>query len=550
MFTGSLCGYPTLSTRTTPGLAHGPGPRLTSAPMHPLWLANQDPASSWAHHTWSDLAARYDKALTLVVVPVHGFADHALGLPLDVEETVGSAVLGAALTAGGLHPYALVLPSFCFGAAPYAHGHFGVDCETALDALAEIAASVKAAGFSRLLFFNTSSWNAELVATAAIDARTALDLRTYVIASANLGLGFHPADAQRVQTQAVAARLLGSTPQPSAASADVRDTDFRPGFFGQPAPVAPDFSLDAAAVFSAAASKLAGLLGEIIRHETSPSDRTGTVNPPTLPPVAIAIAFPQSGESSTALPRALTALTAAELAALPDKARALVILPTGAIEQHGHHLPLGTDAMLGRLWLTRALPRLAADAPVFVAPPIVFGKSNEHLGFAGTVSISARTLRRQLLAQVAHLQALGFRQFAVLNTHGGNTPVVVATLREIQATPGVRAGMLSGYYQPVQEPQEAAFGFHAGEWETSLMLAGAPEWVRMDRAVCEYPAQLDAPGGLRPEGGAAVFAWKTADISKSGVMGDATRATAEKGARWLDEASAALARKITALLAG
>ena len=82
------------------------------------------------------------------------------------------------------------------------------------------------------------------------------------------------------------------------------------------------------------------------------------------------------------------------------------------------------------------------------------------------------------------------------------------------------------------------------------MLAGAPEWVRMDRAVCEYPAQLDAPGGLRPEGGAAVFAWKSADISKSGVMGDATRATAEKGGRWLDEASAALARKIEALLAG
>ncbi len=518
--------------------------------MHPLWLANQDPASAWAHQTWSDLAARQDKDQTLVVLPVHGFADHGLGLTLDVEETVGSAVLGCALTAGSLQPHVLVLPPFCLGAAPYAHCHFSVDIETALDALAEIAASVKAAGFSRLLFFNTSPWCAEVIATAAIDARTTFDVRTYVIASANLGLGFHPADVQRVQTQAVAARVLGRAPVPNAVSADVRDTEFRPGFFGQPAAVVPDRAVDADAVFSAAARKLAGLLGDIIRHESVAVDGMGAVNSPTLPPVATTIAVPPPGESSAALPRALMALTAAELAALPDKGRAWVILPTGAIEQHGHHLPLGTDAMLGRLWLTQALPQLAVDAPVFVAPPIVFGKSNEHLGFAGTVSISARTLRRQLLAYAAHLQSLGFRQLAVLNTHGGNTPIVVATLREIQTTLGLRAGMLSGYYLPAQEPQEAAFGFHAGEWETSLMLAGAPEWVRMDRAVCEYPALLDAPGGLRPEGGAAVFAWKTADISKSGVMGDATRATAEKGARWLAEASTALASKITALITG
>jgi creatinine amidohydrolase len=108
--------------------------------------------------------------------------------------------------------------------------------------------------------------------------------------------------------------------------------------------------------------------------------------------------------------------------------------------------------------------------------------------------------------------------------------------------------MLSGYYRPPQSPQEAAFGFHAGEWETSLMLAASPGLVHMDRAVCEYPARLDAPGVLRPEGAAAVFAWKTADLSKSGVMGDATLATPEKGRRWLDEASAALARRIEALL--
>ena len=512
--------------------------------MHPLWLAHHDPATAWAHQTWSDLAARPDKDRTLIVLPVHGFADHGIGLPLDVEETLGSAVLRAAITASGLQPHLLVLPPLRFGAGPYAHCRFSVDMETALDTLAELAASVQAAGFSRLLFFNTSPWNAEIVATAALDARTALNLRTYVIGSAGLGIGFHPTDPLRMHTQAVAARLLGRAPKAPAISAVVRDKNFRPGFFDQPEPVSPDISLDGEALFCAAACKLAGLLGEVVVHGTAEAGPAIK-----LPTVTETVAYPR-GINTSSRPRELAALTAAELAALPNKAEALVIIPTGAIEQHGHHLPLGTDAMLGRLRLAHALPLLPATAPVWVAPPITFGKSNEHLGFAGTVTISARTLRRQLLALAIDLKALGFRQLAVLNTHGGNSPVLVATLREIQTTLGLRAGMLSGYYLPEQDPQEAAFGFHAGEWETSLMLAGAPEWVRMDRAVCEYPAQLDAPGSLRPVGGAAIFEWKTADISQSGVMGDATRATAEKGTRWLAASSTALARTIEALLAG
>jgi creatinine amidohydrolase len=506
--------------------------------MSLLWLANADPATAWAHQTWSDLSARPDKTRTLVILPIHGFADHGLGLPLDTEEVVGSAVLRAAVTASGAKSQLLVLPPLRFGAAPYPHTHFGVDVETALDALAEIAASVKASGFSRVLFFNTSPWNAELVATAALDARTTLDLRTYVIGSAGLGLGFHPSDVNRTRTQAVAARLLGRVPSPSSAQANVRDADFRPGCFLQPAPVTFDSALDGERCFSDAASTLAGLLDEIVAHTPPlvvvPPSSASIIVPPPLPPER---------------PRSLVAMTAEQLAAIPAKARALVIIPTSAVEQHGHHLPLGTDAMLARLWLAHALPRLAGDAPVFVAPPITFGKSNEHLGFAGTVTISARTLRRQLLALAAELKALGFQQIAVLNTHGGNSATIVATLREIQTTLDLRAGMLSGHYRPAQTPQETAFGFHAGEWETSLMLAGAPELVRMDRAVCEYPAHINTPGVLRPEGSSAVFAWKTSDVSQSGVMGDATLATTEKGQRWLDESSSALARKIESLLA-
>ncbi|MDR0901581.1 MAG: creatininase family protein, partial [Opitutaceae bacterium] len=175
-------------------------------------------------------------------------------------------------------------------------------------------------------------------------------------------------------------------------------------------------------------------------------------------------------------------------------------------------------------------------------------KSNEHTGFPGTVSLSARTLRRLLLALAAHLRDLGFRHIAILNTHGGNSPVIVYTLREIQARLGLRAGMIAIPRAAELSAQETANGFHAGEWETALMLACAGKLVRMGRAVREHPAQIDAPGELRPGGAPAVFAWLTSDISASGVMGDAPAATQKKGARWLEESSAALARRIEELL--
>ncbi len=507
--------------------------------MPPFWLANAAASTAWAHRAWSELAGRTDKETTVVILPVHGFADHGMGLPLDAEEIVGSAVLRSAVEAISPSAPVLVIPPLRFGLAPYPHTFFGVDAPTVLASLQEIAISVKSAGFSKLLFFNTSPWNAETVSTAALELRVRQGLSTYVINSAGIGLGFHPADDTRTQTQAMAASLLASRPDEKTIASNVKDVDFRPGFYGQPAPVRFDASLDGPALLTAAANQLASLLLEIVAHRS-----------PGRPPV---VATPASFAGSSPWPadrtRTLGALTQRALEEIPNKSRALVIIPAGAIEQHGHHLPLGTDAMLGQLWLAHALPQLGADAPVYVAPPITYGKSIEHSDFAGTITVSAQTLRSQLLALVAQLQALGFRQIAVLNTHGGNSAALVTTIRELQMPPDLRIGMLRGYYKAEQNPQEAAFGFHAGEWETSLMLAGAPELVQMDRAVCEYPAHVEDPGHLRPEAAPAVFAWKTSDVSKSGVMGDATLATKEKGLRWLDEASTALAKKIQGLLA-
>lgn len=503
------------------------------------WLARVPASAAWSDQAWSDFAAMpaAERERLLIVLPVHGFADHGLGLPLDAEESVGSAVLAHALAEGV--PPCRLLPPLRSGLAPYPSCFFGLDPETAHAQLREIVAGVAGAGFHRLVFFNTSPWNEEFVDVASRDLRADTGLQTFFIHLGALGCDFHPAGAGRARAQAAALHVLGRSTPEAARPGDVRDAGLRPGRYLQPVPLKSDSSLDGARVLAQAGEHLARLLVEIDARGGPPSPLV-TIAAPT----AITTLWPATYRNRYYLP----ALTREALEALPGKDRALVIIPTGAIEQHGPHLPVGVDAILGQAWLAHALPRLPADAAVYVAPPVIVGKSNEHTGFPGTLTVSATTLRRLLLALATQLSELGFRRIAVLNTHGGNSAVLVYTLREIQTRLGLTAGMLSGYYRPPLSAQEAAYGFHAGEWETSLMLAVAPELVRMERAVCEYPARIEDPGELRPEDAPAVFSWLTHDVSRSGVMGDAPAATAEKGHRWLDEAATALAARIASLL--
>jgi creatinine amidohydrolase len=242
--------------------------------------------------------------------------------------------------------------------------------------------------------------------------------------------------------------------------------------------------------------------------------------------------------------RYLPAMTRNQIAALPDKAWAPVILATGAIEQHGPHMPVAVDALMGQAWLSLALSRLPEGASCYVAPPITIGKSNEHTGFPGTLIISRHTLRAQILAVARQINEWGFRTLAILNTHGGNIPVIVPTLREIRALYGIAAGILPSTPVPGLSAEEATFGIHAGEVETSWIMAAAPGRVELNKAVCEYPARFSEPGEARPVAAPALVAWASKDISKSGVMGAATAATAEKGERWLEQGATGYAAAI------
>jgi creatinine amidohydrolase len=242
--------------------------------------------------------------------------------------------------------------------------------------------------------------------------------------------------------------------------------------------------------------------------------------------------------------RYLPAMTARMIGSLPDKEGAPVIVATGAIEQHGPHLPVAVDALMGQVWLSLALARLPVGASCYVAPPITIGKSNEHTGFPGTLMISKELLRELLLAIARQIRAWGFKKLAILNTHGGNTAVVATTLREIRAQFGLQAGFLSPAPDLGISEQEAAYGMHAGEVETSWLMAVAGQFVRAEKAVCEYPSRMGDPGVLRLDRAPATFAWITRDISDSGVIGDGTLGTAEKGARWIEIVANAYAEAI------
>lgn len=248
----------------------------------------------------------------------------------------------------------------------------------------------------------------------------------------------------------------------------------------------------------------------------------------------------------TDLRRNLTHYTWPEIAAL-DKQEGVVILPIGAIEQHGPHLPTITDTLQVTHVLDATLARLPATVKAWSLPPLTYGKSNEHTGFPGTISLSASTLLAVLHDVADSVKAAGFRRLAFLNGHGGNMALLEVAARDIR----VRTHLMCFCLQPGLfvnppfpiTPEEQRFGFHAGELETSFMLAIAPELVQMEKAPRHFAPFPETQTPLFFFGPAST-AWLSRDWSPTGVFGDATLGTAEKGQAML----AAAAERLGALI--
>ncbi len=249
-------------------------------------------------------------------------------------------------------------------------------------------------------------------------------------------------------------------------------------------------------------------------------------------------------------PRQFANLTWKQVEAL-DKERTLLVLPTAAIEQHGPHLPLATDTLINNLLLGKALDHLDPATSVYALPPICYGKSNEHIGFPGTLSVSSSTFMAVLRDLGASIAAAGFKRLVLFNTHGGNLSLVDVMARDLRAEFGLRVFCLFGSAGAAFTglgPQERAYGFHAGELETAFLLSATPDLVHPDEYTVNYIADLANPELLKPENASATFAWLTRDIAPSGVMGDPRPASAENGTLWVQEASLKIAEALNAML--
>ncbi|WP_198807640.1 creatininase family protein [Leptolyngbya sp. BL0902] len=227
-------------------------------------------------------------------------------------------------------------------------------------------------------------------------------------------------------------------------------------------------------------------------------------------------------------------LTWTEIEAMPHRDQVVVVQPMGAVEQHGPHLPLVVDSAIATTVLGQALDHLDPAIPVYSLPPLYYGKSNEHWHFPGTITLSAETLLRVITEVAESLYRSGFRKLVLLNAHGGQPQVLEIAARDLHlAHPDLMVFPLFVWAVPnaaaeLLTPQELDLGIHAGDAETSLMLSMLPNQVRMDRARAEFPQDLPTESWLTMEG-ALPFAWVTQDLSQSGVLGDPTVATVEKG---------------------
>ncbi|RKD76146.1 creatinine amidohydrolase/NitT/TauT family transport system ATP-binding protein [Sinobaca qinghaiensis] len=213
------------------------------------------------------------------------------------------------------------------------------------------------------------------------------------------------------------------------------------------------------------------------------------------------------------------------------KDKALLVLHIGAVEQHGKHLPVFTDTLIGEGLLMQTFEKFSTEDNIWLLPSIPYGKSTEHSSHPGTFSLSAATLQSIVMDIGKSAAVSGFRRLLILNTHGGNNDLLNMMARDIREETGLMVFRLNPHSEQTKEwitEQEASYGIHGGDVETSMVLCFKENWVDMNKADKEFLHEPEKKTSLNLKGN-RYFAWKMDDISKTGIAGDATKATKEKG---------------------
>ncbi|MFP3871380.1 MAG: creatininase family protein [Candidatus Natronoplasma sp.] len=224
------------------------------------------------------------------------------------------------------------------------------------------------------------------------------------------------------------------------------------------------------------------------------------------------------------------------------------ILPIGSLEQHGPHLPLDTDSYDAEHLVEEAVRRLETPKPV-ILPTIPYGVSDHHMGFPGTVTVASKTLEDLIVDVGRSVIRHGFRKFFILTGHGGNEAAVKTAARRLKKETGMDVFMDSFDLMDPEKGElvESENDEHAGEFETSLVLAVREELVD-ERTIPEKEMEFPDPKLEFDHEPDFSFTWNTHDLTSTGVLGDPTKASREKGEKLWEAGTERLKERIKVVM--
>ena len=235
--------------------------------------------------------------------------------------------------------------------------------------------------------------------------------------------------------------------------------------------------------------------------------------------------------------------------------RTIAVLPVAATEQHGPHLPLSVDTVLVDGVVAASLEHLPDELKVLFLPTQAVGLSPEHAHFPGTLTLKAETIIRLWTDIGESVAAAGIKKLVLFNAHGGNVSVMDIVARDLRARLGLLVYSVSWFNLPLRDAQgqdvnalfsadEHRFGIHAGEIETSMMLALDAAHVDMAQAHNFHSTSQDRAQqfAILGNGKSAKLGWQMQDYNPAGAVGNASAATADKGRAVVAAAGRSLAK--------
>jgi creatinine amidohydrolase len=213
----------------------------------------------------------------------------------------------------------------------------------------------------------------------------------------------------------------------------------------------------------------------------------------------------------------------------------IAVLPLAATEQHGPHLPVGTDVLIADAYLARLRELIPTNLPVVLLPTQPVGISTEHIDFPGTLTLPTDIALKSWMAIGESVARAGIRKLVIITSHGGNSAAMTLVAQDLRAfhkmlvvtTSWSRFGGPEGLF----DADELRHGIHGGAVETSIMLATHPALVHADRLATFASSASDMETTYRhlSTQRPAPLAWQAQDLNPNGAVGDATAASAEKG---------------------